>query len=229
MMKLCYKNLEKEMILDGVTPYVLIIENPHEFYEIVNLLNSQTSYNCDDGFILSNPDTLKELSLNKHADIIIDFFNVEFNNKKIQNAINKRAVEIVNNTDLKMDYVNSLQSITAFLNKIISELDIQTSSEVSLYPIDFIKMGNLKVLEWYKNPLEMIINYINILTKLNDIDILFLVNAKQILTKDELLQLYKHCSYIKLNLILIESINQREKIDKEQVVIIDNDLCEIDY
>jgi len=229
MMKLCYKDIEKVMVLDGITPYVINVLSPHEFYKIVNLLNTQTASRYEDGFVLSDPETLKELSLKKHGDILIDFFNMEFNNRKIQNAIYAKAVEIVNNTNIKDDYIRSLESITQLINKIIVELDVQTTSEVTLSPIDIVKLGNLKVLEWYKNPLEMIVNYINLMTNLENIDILFLVNASQILNREELKKLFKHCAYIKLNLVLIESKPHFEKIQNEQIIEIDNDLCEIDY
>lgn len=229
MMQLCYKHIDEVMLLDGITPYVLVIENPREFYDIVNLLNTQTSFKLDDGFILSDPDTLNELSLMKYSDIMIDFFNVEFNSRKIQNAINTRAVEIVNNTDLRLDFADSLESFSSLINKIIVELDVQTSIEASIKPIDFIKLANLKVVEWYEDPLVMLINYINLIGKLSNVEILFLVNVKQILTDKEIEKLYKHCSYTKMNLVLIESRRPKNKISNEKVILIDDDLCEIDY
>ncbi len=229
MMQLAYVNIDKIINLDGITKHVLVIKNPHEFYKIVNLLNEQSSCAVDDGFVLSDSATQLELKMHSHCDILIDYFNMQFNDKKIQNLINSRAVEIVNNSELKIEYDKSAQAFNDLIDKIISQLEIRTTSEAEISIMDILKIGNLKVLEWYKNPLEMIVNYINILTELKNIDILFLVNVKQILNEKEVIELYEHCSYIKLNLVLIETEASSPKIANEEIIYIDNDLCEVDY
>jgi len=228
MRQLAYTHIDKVMKLDGITKHLIVIENPHEFYNVVDTLNNQTSSSCE-GFVLTETDTMKDIQLHKKSDILIDYFNMEFNSKKIQNLINSKAIELVNNSELRVDFDKSAERITEFIDDVISRLEIRTVSEKEIELIDILKLGNLKILEWYSTPLEMIVNYINIITKLKKIDILFLVNVKQILTEEEMLQLYKHCSYIKLNLVLIESKAPVRKLEDEEVIHIDDDLCEVDY
>jgi len=228
MRQLAYTHIDKIMKLDGITKHLIVIENPHEFYNVVNTLNTQTSSSCE-GFVLTEYDTMKEIQLSKESDILIDYFNMEFNSKKIQNLINSKAIQLINNSELRVDFAESAKQITKFIDSVISRLEIRTISEKEIELIDILKLGNLKILEWYSTPLEMIVNYINIITKLKRIDILFLVNVKQILTEEEMLQLYKHCSYIKLNLVLIESKVPVRKLEDEEVIHIDDDLCEVDY
>ena len=228
MKQLAYTHIDKVMKLDGITKHLIVIENPHEFYNVVDTLNNQTSSSCE-GFVLTETDTMKDIQLHKKSDILIDYFNMEFNSKKIQNLINSKAIELVNNSELRVNFDKSAERITEFIDDVISRLEIRTVSEKEIELIDILKLGNLKILEWYSTPLEMIVNYINIITKLKKIDILFLVNVKQILTEEEMLQLYKHCSYIKLNLVLIESKAPVRKLEDEEVIHIDDDLCEVDY
>lgn len=228
MKQLAYIHIDKVMKLDGNIKHLIIIENPHEFYNVVNTLNNQTSSSCE-GFVLTDTDTMKEIQLQKESDILIDYFNMEFNSKKIQNLINSKAIQLINNTELRVDFAKSAEQITKFIDDVISRLEISTISEKEIELIDILKLGNLKILEWYSNPLEMIVNYINLITKLKRINILFLVNVKQILTNEEIMELYKHCSYIKLNLVLIESKVPNKKLDEEEVIHIDDDLCEVDY
>jgi len=228
MRQLAYTHIDKVMKLDGITKHLIVIENPHEFYNVVDTLNNQTSSSCE-GFVLTETDTMKDIQLHKKSDILIDYFNMEFNSKKIQNLINSKAIELVNNSELRVNFDKSAERITEFIDDVISRLEIRTVSEKEIELIDILKLGNLKILEWYSTPLEMIVNYINIITKLKKIDILFLVNVKQILTEEEMLQLYKHCSYIKLNLVLIESKAPVRKLEDEEVIHIDDDLCEVDY
>lgn len=228
MRQLAYTHIDKIMKLDGITKHLIVIENPHEFYNVVSTLNTQTSSSCE-GFVLTENDTMKEIQLSKESDILIDYFNMEFNSKKIQNLINSKAIQLINNSELRVDFAESAKQITKFIDSVISRLEIRTISEKEIELIDILKLCNLKILEWYSTPLEMIVNYINIITKLKRIDILFLVNVKQILTEEEMLQLYKHCSYIKLNLVLIESKVPVRKLEDEEVIHIDDDLCEVDY
>ena len=72
--------------------------------------------------------------------------------------------------------------------------------------------------------LDGLIEYIKILSQMMFVPILFLVNIKSYLSKEEVLELYKMARYHKVHLVLLESI-EREIIDFEQLFIIDKDLC----
>ena len=59
-----------------------------------------------------------------------------------------------------------------------------------------------------------------------DIKCFLFVNLKSYLNKDELLELYKHVYYKKINIMLLES-TCRERLDNEVLHIVDEGLCRI--
>ena len=56
---------------------------------------------------------------------------------------------------------------------------------------------------------------------------LVLVQARSILSKEELLQLYKMASYEKWNLLLLEATQQERISEYEKYRLFDKDLCEL--
>ena len=92
---------------------------------------------------------------------------------------------------------------------------------------DLLKACNVKPLEIYQSFLEKIICYINIFTELKNIKFFVFIGIKDILSNEDLVALYKHCSLHKVGLLLLESYKKRELLPTERAIIITEDLCEI--
>jgi CRISPR type II-A-associated protein Csn2 len=228
MKQLAYYHLEGMLPLDGVTKYCLAIEDPHEFYKVVDMLNRQVSSE-EEGFVLSESTTAKVLSLKDHSDILIDYFNMDFNDRKIKNLLYSRVEDDIKHSDLSSLYQKLVDSYRELIDGVIQKCDVMTSaSEESIGIQDYLKLSDLKILEQYNSPLEMIMNYIDIIYKLRNIDILFLVNIREILNDEELKQLFLQCSYMKLSVITIEKSKPKVKMPDEKVILIDSDLCQIE-
>lgn len=98
-------------------------------------------------------------------------------------------------------------------------------SEISLE--DLLKACNVKPAKVYDSFLEKLICYINIFTELKSIRFFVFVGLKDILSDEDLLSLYNHCSLQKVELLLLESSKKRSLLSCERAIIITDDLCEI--
>ncbi len=201
----------------------IVIEQPRAFSEIVYMLINQCN-GADGDFVLSEDEHI--IKLNKYADIIMDFFAVSPNNKKIITKLYSGLEETADN------YIEEKAKINS---KIVSVLDAITTSEGCAeisYNLDFnwsdlFKLYNVAFSDEYLDLINRISSYIKILSQFTDIKMLFLVNARSYLTKDELIALYDTARYCKVNITLIEGHECIER-NGEKRYIIDKDLCFID-
>lgn len=158
MKQLAYYHLDDLLMLDGYTQYCLVIMNPREFYKTIELLNQQQSSE-EEGFVLSESETSKKLSLKDHSDILIDYFNMDFNDRKIKNMLYEKVAYEVINTDLSLIFQKMQDSITELMEGIVKETDVMTTFDNKTTDInDILKITDLKILEQYNDPLEMITN-----------------------------------------------------------------------
>ena len=72
--------------------------------------------------------------------------------------------------------------------------------------------------------LEKIVQYLRILSALCRVRVVFFLQLKAFLKEEELRELYKEAAYCKIQLVLIESV-MRDKIEMEDICIIDRDMC----
>lgn len=201
----------------------IVIEHPRAFTEIVYMLINQCN-GAEGEFVLSGDEHI--IKLNKNADIIMDFFGLSPNNKKIITKLYSGLEEIAEN------YIEEKADINS---KIVSVLDAITTSEGCAeisYNLDYnwtdlFKLYNLSFSDDYISLIDRITAYIKIISQFTDIKILFFVNARSYLPKDEMNTLYEVARYCKINIALIESHEFVER-NGEKRYIIDKDLCFID-
>ncbi len=192
------------------------IENKDYFYRFIYLLNN---YNED----ILNED---ELLLMDKIDfkLVTDYFNLNINDKKILNAINKYIKENINEENynkLLKDYQKLYKSFALSLNDIDIPLEINEDINIE----NIIKLMNPKI-KVEKNLLKNIFTLIDIFKELNIYNLLILVNIKQYLTIDELQELYKYAIYNKLSILLIDNKTYGITQKYEKKIIIDDNLDE---
>jgi CRISPR type II-A-associated protein Csn2 len=227
MKQLVYCHLEEPFFLDGVTKYCLVIENPSEFFKVVSLLNQQENSD-EEGFVLSDTETSKVLSLKDHSDILIDYFNMDFNNKKIKNLLFASIEKEVKTTELSNSFQKMNSAISDFIDEIIQTSEVSTAAEEKGAGVDdILKLADLHILEDYETPSEMIMSYLSIIYKLKHIDLAFLVNLRAVLPEEKIEEIYRQCSYMKLNIVDIEYSKPGKTLPEEKLVVIDKDLCQI--
>lgn len=195
----------------------LEIENKNYFYRVVKLLNDY----------FNNQDIEEELIITEKLNfkIVTDYFNIDLNDKKTINLITKYIKEHIDETN----YENLLKNYQK-LNKIFQlavmesiNLPIVTEKNVNLDNI--IKVMNIKITE-EGNLLKKLYTLIDLITELQNYELLIFVNLKQFLSKEELNEYYKYAIYNHVSLLLIDNISYGIAQNYEKKLIIDDNLEE---
>lgn len=222
-MKLAYRNIKYHIELKENIVNVIILENQRIYSKLVQELLSQC--NGEEGkFVLSEDN--KELKISKNMYLISDVFNIDFNQRKIINNIyaNLENIAIDEKYYIKTNKIKS--DIIKYIDDLIMEVDYSLAYKEDIEIKELFKLSNIKIEIYDKNLLEKIVDYIEILQKICNIKCIVFINLKTFLTPKELEQLYLHCNYNKMHIILLENI-KKSKLKFEKIFILDKDLCEI--
>lgn len=200
---------------------VLVLENPCVMREIIEELSWQCAGE-EGGFVLSDGKILK---LERHLDLIMDPFALDFQNRKITTGLFSKMSAIGNEKILAKNHINS-----SLLN-IIDDISSSVNYSGITYQLDFAWSDLFKIygvkIEAPQDFLVRIIEYMKVLFEFCGISVFCFVNLKNYLTSEELLQLYESVRYNKLRILLIESV-ETDVLEGEHVMIIDDDLCLIE-
>lgn len=203
--------------------YELIVEHKDTFSKIVESLFLQTNGE-DGGFIIS--ENGKAEKIDRISDIIIDYYSMSPNNRKIINKLYSLMESVssdylVEKAKINADIISILDNLSTSLG--FGELEY----ELDFSWIDMFKIFKVSFSERKDNLLEKISSYIKILSDLTEIKVIFLVNIRSYLSYQSLEYLYEMVKYYKMSLFLIESVECFEK-SIEKRYIIDKDRCFID-
>jgi len=222
-MKINVNYLDNELIISNDRVLSLEIENKNYFFRIVNELNDISQGILSESINFYDKEG-KELNLSNKINLIIDYFNIEFNSKKVLNMLYKSIKESIDEeTNYRINsYYNKIKNL---ISKSLTDynLSLEISDE---YDIDVI-FKNLKIsINSKDNLLENLFLLIDI-ENVFKIDVLLVfVNLKQYLSTNELVELYKYSLYNDVQILLIDSQSYGATIDNEKKLIIDSNLDE---
>ena len=195
-MKLNFSYLDNDVLIDNNKILSIEVENKNYFYRIVNDLNTIYNGNISDDLTIYDNEN-NEIDLTNKISVMIDYFNIDFNSKKLINTLSKSIIENIDIEDLnkiKFNY-NKIKNI---ISKSLNEYDFSISF------IDELEMENK--------------------FKLNKL--LVFINLKQYLSKEELVEFYKYCIYNNVMIILVDSQTYGTTTKYEKKLIIDSNLDE---
>lgn len=224
-MKINIEYIDNEIIMPDNKVFNIEIENKIYFYRLINELNyisngADSPEENNIKFFKNN----NELNLFNKIDVYIDYFNIDFNSKKIINSL-YRALKTTISEEDKIKIANYYLKIKNILSKSFLDynLPLTISSE---YDIELIfKLLKINV-EKKNNLLDnlLILIDINNIFKINEL--LIFVNLKQYLNKEELNELYKYSVYNNVKILLIDSQSYGTCNEYEKKLIIDSNLDE---
>lgn len=221
-MKFIHTMLSTELDINSQVLNVLVYENPKELVDCIAQLTYALDGENSKIRLVEKGQLIK--SANK-IDVILNLFDLDLNNKKIVNAITKRLTrELLDNHafSLHEKYGEMYSIVSEALNIFDNEIVVNENMDTSL----LIKMFNPSVENIYDSLLEKLIAYINLNVEMLDLKCLIILHAEEFFTKNEVIQLFNHCRYKEVALLLIES-RHRYQITDEVCLIVDEDLCEI--
>ena len=207
-----------ENIIEVNTEYVrcIEIENKNYFYRVVSLLN-----NFDNGEELQDKiDFIDKINFK----LITDYFNMNLNDKKTLNDVIKCVKENIDETNYDK-LLKNYQHLYNLFSSSLDNIDLPIYIEEDVNIDNIIKLMNIKIKK-EDNILKNLFIFIEIITELQNYNLLVLVNLKQYLTKEELNEFYKYAIYNKVALLLIDNISYGIAQKYEKKLIIDDNLEE---
>ena len=157
-------------------------------------------------------------------EIYTNYFDLEINSKKNLNALSKEIINTISDLE-KEDLIKIYQKIYKSISKILKNIDLPIIIDEDVNIENIIKLSKFMI----KNTndlLENLFNLIDLFKFLKINNILFFINLKQYLNKDELVEFYKYAIYNNIKICLIDSQSYGIKLDYENKLIIDIDLEE---
>ena len=223
-MKLVHPILSSPLIFEEDKINLLIIENTkmlgHLIHELFDQVNGQ-----EGKFVLSQGSDLLEIS--KNVEILIDFFNLDCNQKKVlnrlYNALSALATE-------EKNYLRSTEifgSVEQYITEILEQAKIPLICRNTIDAGLLFKAANVNIDIVKGSLIEGIVDYLSVIQSFCGISCFVLVNLKTFLSDKEIGLFYKMVQYKKFNILLLENSIRVPRFSEEVLRIIDLALCEI--
>ena len=214
-MKLKFSFLENTINLNDEYIMCLEVENKKYFYRIIDILIKYS-----EGIFIE--DNLFDTNFN--IRVIIDYFNLELNNRKTLNNINKIIISNLT-PEYLVDITNLYKKFLKNYEKILKEIDIPLTVNKDFQLENISKIFDLKI-HTENDVLKDLLILIDTYKETKEYNMIFLINLKQYLTEDELQELYKYSIYNKVKIVLIDSQSYGIAKKYEKKLIIDDNLEE---
>ncbi len=223
-MKIVHPVLSKPIELLENKTAVLIIENQRLYANMIFELISQLDGN-DVSFVLSRNNAMVNIA--KEAELIIDPFNMDINQRKIITKLHNMLCTIATGEDNYTKTMQIISTVQQYIEDIMIAVDYPLEYAQTIDASLIFKIADVKITDNSDSLAEKIIDYITIMIDLFKVSCFIFVNIKSFVTDIELVELYQHFAYKKINVLLIENFMREERHDEEIIRIIDKDMCEI--
>lgn len=215
-----YKGFNFKIDFEDKSIFSLIIENKKLYRKIIEDLINNIS--IDDGNIILSKNN-KLIVPEKEIFVFSDYFNFDVN-KFVLNKYFKELKNLSEN-DFFDETVEIKEVLRNYVTKLVEneysiklEEDLDISQILKAFGIKFQRNEDLllNLFEWIK-----------ILNELLGYEIFFFINLENFLSDDELVEFSKFILYNKYRVVFLENFNRNKLFDDDNLIIIDNDLCEI--
>ena len=173
----------------------LVVENPRVMNDMLRDLFKQTNGE-EGGWILSEQD--KIFPLDKISLLVDNPLTVDCNEKKELSEQTK--------TISYEDYTQLNADIVSFLDRLLDTVPYHMEFEMNPDVSTLLKAYSVKIQFEGVETAETLIDYLRVLSTVCSIHIVWILNLKQFLTKEQVLQLYEFCFYEKIYLIIWRDI-----------------------
>ena len=220
-MKLKINGFDNEIVFNEENINVLLIEDVKCFSHIIEVLNDKINgIELNEIFLLDEKN--EELRMDKRMYLLLDIFNIDYNSKKVLNAIYKL---ISDNIEKNQDYEIEERTLELrnYIIQEINELPFEFVMKNEIEITEILKLYNLKIdSENYISVLERIELLIDIISTMKIADILIIPNLKLFLDDKDLVELYKYSLYNNIKLLLIERYSSKRLKYEKNITIDEN-------
>lgn len=176
------------------------------------------------GFILSEDEQI--LKMNKVADILVNPFSVDCNNRKILSKL-YQEIQDCGNEDFYTEKQKINSEILLLLDKIMLNVPYNITTSLDFDFVEVCKLYNVQLEDSGDTLLERLMEYLKVMSQLCSYKLFILLNISLYLNESEMKMLYECAAYLKVYLLLIEYTMPLQIFD-EKGCIIDKDGCIID-
>lgn len=220
-MKLLIPDYQINLTWKDYSVPTLIIENPHQFFEIINDLVLQIKEGNNGKAIYSDKD--KPVPLEKAFEILIDYLSIDSVPKMLLTKIQKRMEFQATNGPLFENTQILLAQMEHLAEEIAMSLDLEIDCE-KLTVGNLLKALGITINLDYNGLGEKIFVLMDLISRFEGDKIFILVNLRSYLSSEEI-QLFVDTA-LAHDLIFLLIDNRRYPLfHQEKRVLIDNDLC----
>lgn len=221
-MKLNVNYIDNSLNIDDSNVLCVEIENKKYFYRFIKDLNNISNGIGNEDIIIYEDD--KEINLTNKIKILVNYFDLELNNKKLSNDIVKYINDNIDE-EIKFKLSQEILKIIKIYKNVLNEFDMPLVIDENLSVESITK--NLKIsLDEKSELLENLLLLIDLERTIKCNELLVFVNLKQYLSKEELNELYKYSLYNKIKIMLVDSQCYGVTLNYEKKLIIDESLEE---
>ena len=221
-------SLENDIIFTEEYINVLQIQDKKLFTNVINSLNDNINdiEDTKERIIILDNDT--EIKIEKEVLMFIDVFNIDFNQKKIQSALYNKIEKIYKQEFERMsEFQTIFQKLQLNVLDVFNEFPFEFNYKESIGIQEYLKLLGLKISNNKGKITDTIFSLIDVVEYLSVTKRLIFVNLKLYLIDDELKEIYKYAMYKKVNILLIETGEEKEPFENEKILYIDSDYDEI--
>lgn len=221
-MKIVHPDLQMKIECKEGCTAILIIESPMLLRKYLGELWKQV-HSQSGMFVLT--DMEKEMEFHKEADMILNPFDVDVNDKRFLSKVYSELKEMAYQEDYYLKTQSLISSVTAYF------LELEQNASVSLKCGEFeltqlFKALEIRIDDCENEVLGKLGQYLHVASKLLKKKLVLFFNLSTYLECEEIEELLKEAFYLDLRVLLIEAQEISLAIPKK-CYIIDRDGCEI--
>jgi CRISPR type II-A-associated protein Csn2 len=222
-MKLVHPALSRPLSFSEDVVQVLTVESPRLFRDMYLDLARQ-SQGGEGRFVLSQSDVPLDGALCLH--VVSDYAHLQPTDRKIALRLQKLVLRTAQ--EMMREETEELNRMVQwYVGRLAEQMEYVVDFELN-DPLPILLKGlNFRVDLTDLSPLEGLMEHLRLFHDLFPNQCFVLVHAKLFFDGPELLELYKMAQYKKWTLLLLEGGHPFERLEGEQHLLIDSDLCEI--
>lgn len=125
------------------------------------------------------------------------------------------------------EFQNVFQNLQLNVLDVFNEFPFEFNYKESIGIQEYLKLLGLKISNNKEKIIDTIFSLIDVVEYLSIAKLLIFINVKLYLGNDEIQEVYKYAMYKKVNILFIETGEEKEPLENEKILYIDSDYDEI--
>ena len=220
-MKIVHPKINSKIEISDHEISVIVIEEPDFFSELLTDIKKQIN-NFEGNTVLSVSN--EPVSFRKYVELITDPLSIEMNNR----VILKKVIAAMEKCGQDAVYYERTQKLLAEIETYINDLSLNFDAEIECHDISFqqiLKATELTVADEYSRLVDKIYAYMELIREFEGDKLFIFVNLSSYIGNEQLQEFVNTVIGHSFRVLLIDS-HDFERLDKENRLIVDCDLCE---